>query len=106
MGPNSDIRPDGRDDLCGSAQVRTVPGRLEEDELAARDPAAHELSDLLGSNDVLAALKDQGWNRDVGEIASIVGCEGDTRECLRDLRIGPAEAVGQFLAEFGAIRIA
>jgi hypothetical protein len=73
---------------------------------AARDPASHELSDLLGGNEVLAALKDQGWNRYLCEIASIVGCEGDARKCLGDVRIGPTEAVGQFRAEFGAVRIA
>jgi hypothetical protein len=44
-----------------------------------------------------------GWHRDLGEIAPIVGCEGDTRTCLCDLRIGPAEAVGKFLAEFWTV---
>src|SRR5580698_8283030 len=106
MGPTSDICPDGRDDLCWRAQVWAVPGGFEEHDLAARDAASHELSDLLRGNDILAALKDQGWNCDLGEITSVVRCEGDARECLCDLRIGPTKAVGQFLAELRMVRVA
>src|SRR5665213_647392 len=106
MGPNSDIRPNGRHDLRRRTQVWAVPGRLEENDIAARNPAAHEFSDLLGRNNVFAALKDQGRYLDLGKVAPVVGCEGDTREGLGDLRVGAAEAVGQFLAEFRTVRIA
>ena len=37
---------------------------------------------------------------------AIVGHEGDPRKRLGDFGIGAAEAVGQFLAEFGPVRIA
>src|SRR6185437_3508992 len=93
------MRPDRRDDLRRRAQVRTVAGGLEEDDLTAGDVASHELPDFLRGNDVLAALEDQGRNRDLGKIGPVVGCEGDTREGFCDLRVGPTEAVGQFLSK-------
>ena len=80
-----------------------MPGGLQKHDLTAWNAVLHELSNLLRGDDVLAALKDQRRNRDLGEIASVVGGKGDPRKCLCDFRIGPAEAVGQFLAKFWTV---
>ena len=40
------------------------------------------------------------------QVGAIVRHEGDARELLGDVRIGAAEAVGEFLAQFGPVRIA
>src|SRR5665213_2262681 len=105
MGPNSDIGPDGRNDLCWRAQIGAVPRGFEEHDLAAWDAASHELSYLLRGDDVLTALKDQRGSLDLRQVGPVVRCEGHAREGLGDLRIGPAEAVGQFLAQYGPVRI-
>jgi hypothetical protein len=47
----------GGDHLRGSAQVGTVPGRVQHDHPAAGDVAVDELADLLGGDDVLLALR-------------------------------------------------
>ncbi len=63
----------------------------------------HEPADLFGGDDVLAALKDQRWNCDLGKVLPVVGGEGNACERLGDFGIGSAETVGQFFTQFRAL---
>ena len=60
-----------------------MAGRVQDDHPAVRKVAVDELADLLGGDDVLAALEDKGWNGDVRKILAVVGGEGHPREGLR-----------------------
>ena len=59
----------------------------------------------LRGDRVVAALQDQRGGLQLRQVGAVVREEGDAREVLRDLRVGAAEAVGQFRAELGTVRI-
>ena len=56
---NSDKGAHRRDHFIRRAQVGTVAGRIEHDQLAAGYGMMHELTDLGGGDDVFTALQDQ-----------------------------------------------
>ena len=58
------------------------------------------VANLFRRDDVIAALQDQGGDGHPAKVSPVVRRKGDAREGLRNLRIGAAKAVGQFLAEF------
>ena len=82
-----------------------MAGGLEHNHPAVRNGVVDEVADLLGGDDVFAALKDQRRHGDTGEVPAIVGGEGHASKRFGDLRIGAAEAVGQFLAELRPVRV-
>ena len=66
----------------------------------------HVLANRDRGDHVLAALQDERRYRDLPKVGPVVGIEGDPREFLRDVRVGPAEAVGKLLAKLRPVGIA
>ena len=56
------------DDFLWGTQIRTVAGRVENDQLAAGDGTMNKLADLGGGDDVFTALQDQRRNLHVGQV--------------------------------------
>lgn len=82
-----------------------MSGGIEKNERAAADMIPDVFADVFACDDVVPALEDQCAGRDVGQIRPVVGGEGRTRELICDPRIGPAEALRQFLPEFRSILV-
>ena len=57
----------------------------------------------VSSNQVVAALKNQGGDSDLHHLGAMVGQKRHASELLRHLRVGLAETAGQFLAQLGPV---
>src|ERR1700736_48037 len=81
----SDERLHRGHDFLRRAQIRAMPGGVQNDHLASRYLAVHELADLHGGDDVLLALENQGRHGDLEKVGPVIGLEGHPREGLGDL---------------------
>lgn len=83
-----------------------MAGRVQHYELAVADRAVDIFADGHGRDHVVAALQDKHAGSDVREVRAIVGHEGHPGEPPGDLRVGPAEAVGQLGGELRPLGVA
>ena len=82
-----------------------MPGGGEHRQPAAGDRAVHVVTYFQGRDHVVARLDDERGNRHVRQVVPVVREEGDPGEVLCDGGVDAAEACGQAVAQFGAIRI-
>src|ERR1700742_688864 len=82
-----------------------MASRVQDYYFAVGDASLNKLAHLSRSDDVFAALKYQRWDINLGQVRAVIGCECDPGERFSDFGIGSAKAIGQFLAEFGTVRI-
>src|SRR3954451_19364338 len=80
--------------------------RVHHDEFAVVQMLVHVLTYASRRDYIVTALQDQRRRLDLGQVGAIVGHERRSVEMLGDFRIGTAEAVYKFGAEFRAIGVA
>ena len=90
----------------GALRFGQCPVAFKNHKFAVRHLLVHVLADRDRSDHVLAALQDERRYRDLPKVCPVVGIECDAREFLRDIRVGPAEAVGELFAKLRPIGIA
>ena len=91
------------DGLRGGAEMRTVADGVEHGESAPFDPAMTILADGARCDRVDGALDHERTRLHLRQVFPVVTEERHPREVLRDLGIGPAEAVRELLPELRAI---
>lgn len=82
-----------------------MPGRVQDDHPAVGDIAGDKLTDLLGGDDVLAALEDERRNGDIRKVLAVVGGESHSSERFGDFGIRAAETIRQLLTELRPVGI-
>ena len=98
---------DRGDRLLGRAEVRAMPGRVEQHEPAAGDRAVHVLADRARGDHVLARTAARASGRaPPARSARLSDEERHPGELAGDLRVGAAEAVRQLLPELGPVGVA
>ena len=90
----------------GALRFGQWPVAFRIDEFAVRHLPVHVLADRERGDHVLTALQDERRYRDLRKVGPVVGIERDAREFLRDVGVGPAEAVGELLAKLRPVGIA
>src|SRR5829696_2284056 len=96
---------DRRCRLLRRAQVRAMPGRLEEYEFAILHSVANVATDRLRRDRVARALHDECLRRKLRQIRAVVRQERYPSKVLRHLRVGAAKAVGELVGELRPLRV-
>src|ERR1700712_5729432 len=85
--------------LDRSADMRTMSGGLELDQLTAGDPGVEVTAHLDGGQCIVGTLQYQRGDGDISQQGSVVAQECHPGELAGDLGIGLTEAPGQFGTE-------